>query len=159
MQVKSQVPARHTATAFGGVAQARPQPPQCIVLVCVLTSQPLAAAMSQLAKFAAHEPTAHIPALQAGVATLGSMRAAQLVPQVPQFTVSIVRSVQMPWAPPPQRFWPGGHTRSQLGAPASPAPVMQSKPDMHTVPQAPQLFRSVTETHAPLQSCCPEGQV
>ncbi len=104
MQVKSQVPARHTATAFGGVAQARPQPPQCIVLVCVFTSQPLAADMSQLAKFAAHVPTAHMPALHAGVATLGSIREAQLVPQVPQFAVSIVRSVQMLCAPPPQRF-------------------------------------------------------
>lgn len=42
MQVKSQLPARHTATALGGTTQARPHPPQFIASLCVFTSQPFA---------------------------------------------------------------------------------------------------------------------
>lgn len=113
--------------------------------------------MSQLAKFVAQVPTAQRPIMQAATVTLGGNIAVQFVPQVPQFWESTLRSVQMPCAPPPQRFCPGGHTRSQLGAPPSPA-VMQSKPGTQALPHAPQLFRSRTSTHAPLQSCCPEGQ-
>jgi hypothetical protein len=49
LQVKPHLPALHVVVALARVGQTFPQLPQCIVLVCVLVSQPLAALPSQSA--------------------------------------------------------------------------------------------------------------
>ena len=52
---RAQVPLAQVAAALAK-KQGRPQPPQCVVLVVVLVSQPLTASPSQLPK-----PVLHVP--------------------------------------------------------------------------------------------------
>ena len=69
--VQVQTPAVQT---FPSV-QAVPQPPQLFASVMVLTSQPLALAMSQFAKPGAQVTTVHVPIWQVAVVVCGSEHA------------------------------------------------------------------------------------
>jgi hypothetical protein len=73
--VIAQAPAAQVALALER-AQARPQAPQCVALVWVLASQPLAGLPSQSPKPAAQRTTVHIPPAQPLAATLASAQAA-----------------------------------------------------------------------------------
>ena len=83
-------PAEHTVP----LGQTVPQAPQLVLLVLVLTSQPLAASPSQSAKPAAQAASVQAPALQRVVA-LGS---AQARPHPPQWAALVAVSVSQPLA-------------------------------------------------------------
>ena len=84
--------------------QTMPQPPQLLLSVLVLTSQPLAARPSQLAKPGLQEAMAHEDAVQAEVA----FGKAHTLPHAPQLLTLAVRFVQVPLQfvnPPVQETW------------------------------------------------------
>jgi hypothetical protein len=152
----TQRPEEHTALPFTGTEHAIPQPPQCIVLVAKLASQPLSSTPSQLPK----------PALQAlneqrpDVHTADALAKEQTLPQAPQCEVLVVRLVSHPLPTLP----------SQL-----PKPVLQVIPHMplvqvavpllplHTLPQAPQWVgedeRLVSQPLAALPSQLPKPEL
>ena len=86
--------AAHEATVLGRGAHARPQPPQWATVLVVLTSQPLAAFMSQLAKPAEHAATVHAPAAQPAV----PLATAQVRPHIPHAVGVVLRLVSQPLA-------------------------------------------------------------
>jgi hypothetical protein len=102
----SHIETRHTPSRQTGVppavGHAFPQRPQCVRLVAVDTSQPLAGFMSQSAKPGLQEATMHAPPSQVGVA----LESAQTLPQRPQCELLVRRSVH---ATPEQRSKPIGH--------------------------------------------------
>jgi hypothetical protein len=133
--------------------QARPHPPQWVLLVRVSTSQPLAGFMSQSAK-PALQAKPQAPAAQVGVALA---RAGQALLQAPQCAVDVRVSTSQPFMALP----------SQLAKPME-HPVLPHTPAMHvalapvgtghTRPHEPQwAVLSWVFTHAPLQHDCPEG--
>ena len=131
-------PAAHEATVLGRGAHARPQPPQWATVLVVLTSQPLAAFMSQLAKPVLHVPTPQVPIAHAAVPLAG---VAQALPQAPQWASVLARVVSQPLAA----------LLSQLPRPAAHI-VTAHVPLLHAfvppgsvqrVPHALQLFTSV----------------
>ena len=93
LQVKPHAPAAQVAVPFAGAGQTIPQRPQCMTVVLVSVSQPLAAFMSQLPKPALQVPSPHMPPTQAAAAFVG---AGQTLLHVPQFIMLVWRSVQVP---------------------------------------------------------------
>ncbi len=91
-QVAPQRESSQVAVACGRAGQALRHAPQWAGLAARSTSQPLAAAPSQLPKPVA-QTTAHAPLMQAGV-ELGA--AAQVLPQAPQWGAAEVTSVSQP---------------------------------------------------------------
>ena len=77
----AQTPALQAAAPLAA-AQAVPQPPQLARLVLMLTSQPLAAFLSQSAKPALHDPIPHTPAAQLAVALANGPHACPHAPQL-----------------------------------------------------------------------------
>jgi hypothetical protein len=85
-----QVPALHAAVAFARLHA--PHLPQLLTSVFRFASQPLDALPSQSAKPLAHVPTAHLPALQVGVA----LARLQTIAQAPQLRTSCWASTHVP---------------------------------------------------------------
>jgi hypothetical protein len=114
------------------LAQAVPQAPQCAVLVCVLTSHPLAALLSQLAKPALQAPTVHCEAAHTAVPLL----TAHARPHPPQLPALLRVSTSQPLlASPSQSAKPAVQVSAQR--PEAHAGTALSPP-MHIVPHAPQ---------------------
>ena len=76
---------------------------------------------------------------------LHSLPAPQLMPQPPQFCVSVEANVHLP----AQSRAPTGHTHK---------PLLQLLPPAQALPQAPQLSVSLLLTQRPLQASVPGGQ-
>jgi hypothetical protein len=94
LQVPSaQRPLAQVAIALGKL-QVLPQAPQCVVLLLVLASHPFVLLLSQLAKPALQEPSAH--ALPTQLGALLAKRPVQVVPHALQLFASFVRSRQVP---------------------------------------------------------------
>src|SRR5436190_1303334 len=88
----AQAPAWHAAVAFGrlhGIAH----PPQLLTSVAKAASHPLTGAASQLPNGLLQGPTPHLPMRQPGcpLITFG-----QVVPHLPQFLTSLLRSTSHP---------------------------------------------------------------
>jgi hypothetical protein len=142
------VPVWHTpATQAAPDAHARPQPPQCEVLVCVFASQPLDASMSQSAKPVAHV-SPHVPAAHVAVALAPAGHA---LPQRPQCEVLVCVFASQPFVA----------SLSQLAKPA--LQVDPQAPDVHVAvalaraghatPHRPQLATSpASVTSQPLSA-------
>jgi hypothetical protein len=96
LQLDVHKPALQTALATFKVEHARPQPPQCEVLVAMLISQPSSAAGAsgwpQLAQ-PATQLELHLPSLHAGAVTLAVL---QMRPHAPQSPVSVSRLLSQP---------------------------------------------------------------
>jgi hypothetical protein len=83
---QTQAPAEHVEF----VTQAIPQPPQCVLLVATVVSQPFIALPSQLPKPMLHDAIAHEPVAHVAVALLR----AQAAPHAPQFVSVLVGASQ-----------------------------------------------------------------
>ena len=85
-----------TPTVQAGVPfatkQTRPQAPQLLTLVVILTSQPLAGLLSQSAKPGLQLATVHVPPLHPAV----PLATAQTFPQLPQLFGSVLVLTQTP---------------------------------------------------------------
>jgi hypothetical protein len=126
-EATTQIPEEHADEAFGSV-HTLPQVPQFVLLVCTLTSQPSVATLLQFANPASQLATEHTPTTHDSVA-LGRL---QTVPHAPQFDGSVCRLTHDPKQlvrPEPQR---------EVHFPA-----LQTSPEGHAVPQAPQFAASV----------------
>lgn len=130
LQLIEQEPSAQPGVPFA-LEQEVPQAPQLPTLVCVLTSQPLAATPSQLPNPGLQVPSVHDPDAHDSEALAKS----QIAPQEPQL-VSVVRLVSQPFAALPSQFPNPG-----LQLPIWHAPPKQDAPalvKLHTVVQLPQ---------------------
>jgi len=127
-------PAEHTVP----LGQTVPQAPQLVLLVLVLTSQPLAALPSQSAKPVAQAASVQAPALQVVVA-LGNTQAR---PHPPQWVALVVVSVSQPFAAVPSQSPKPGEHRTTAQVP-SVQPWVAVLARAQAVPHAPQLAGSM----------------
>jgi hypothetical protein len=111
--VCAQVDAHAPFTHICPEGHARLQAPQCALLVCVLTSQPLTALPSQFAKPRLHAPTPQAPAAQVCIATAGRLH---IIRQAPQFA---------------------GSTWVLTSQPSTALPLQLAKPVLQVIPQVP----------------------
>ncbi len=132
-------------------AQAVPQAPQFLASVSVLTSQPLAAFLSQSAKPALHE-VVHVPLVHASP-WFGP--AVQTLPQAPQLRSSVVVLTSQPLAAPrSQSRKPRLHDPMPHMPPAHPALALGSARQLF--PHRPQLWVSeLVSMQAPSQHSTP----
>jgi len=155
-----QRPAAQVAAALAKL-QRLPQTPQFMASVEVAVSQPLVAMLSQLPKPSRQLARVHALALHPATAP-GRVH---WLPQVRQLLGSLVRSRQVL----PQSTWPGGHwiwQNATLEPPSGPGPAsltppstplaavrVQRSPEVvaQALPQAPQFWSVVSDTHWPLQ--------
>lgn len=131
-EVISQVPVAHDVFAFG-YAHVTPQPPQ-LLRVLRFVSQPFAYKPSQSEKPGLHERTAQLPAVHVGV----PLATKQVIPQPPQWFVSVVVVVSQPFIElPSQSRLPAAHidTPQVLLRHAGVPPC-----GGQTMPQVPQLL-------------------
>jgi hypothetical protein len=145
-----QVPAMHEPVPFAGAHPAL-HAPQCVRLVCRLTSQPFVGLPSQSAKPGSHVPTPHAPARQTSVA-LASEHARPHIPQLARF---VARAVSHP-SEAIRLQSPKPMAQATVHRPATHAAVAPAPPQ--TVVQLPQRMTSVwVSAQLPLQQLCPEG--
>jgi hypothetical protein len=142
LQFGAQTPFEHATPPFGFV-HCMPQPPQWLVLVLVLVSQPLFGLPSQLPdpelQLGTHDPPMH------AVVPLLLVHA---VPHVPQWPVVVFKFVSHPFALfPSQLPQPAEHT----GAHAPATQLVLPCAFVHALPQVPQwLVVFVTLVSQPL---------
>jgi hypothetical protein len=146
---QSVLPAAHThapAVHVWPAAQAVPQAPQFIALLCSSTHVGAGAIGAQSVC-----PAAHMGRAEAQRPAMQLCPAAQAVPHAPQLAGSESSVAQ----PIPQRVWPMGHIAVPVHIPAPHVwPIAQVRP------QAPQFKLSVAvSTHVPLQFVCPAGHI
>src|SRR5690606_775678 len=73
-------------------------PPQWVWLVVALTSHPLLNEPSQSKRLLAQSPTTHVPELQLTAVTSSSPTlSVQSLPQLPQYSLVVVRSLSQPF--------------------------------------------------------------
>jgi hypothetical protein len=137
---RAQVPLAQVAAALAK-KQGRPQPPQCVVLVVVLVSQPLTASPSQLPKPVLHMPRRHTPPVH----DTAPLDRVQAWPQPPQFARLVEVSTSQPSpALPLQSARPVGQVPRAVPQVAMvhtgtrPGVVV-----LHTLPQVRQLLTAV----------------
>jgi hypothetical protein len=151
------VPIVHAAVPLAGAEHARPHIPQWASVVLVFTSQPLAGFMSQSAKPALHEPTAHDPIEHTAV----PLATEHARPHAPQFPVLALRSVSQPSsALPLQSAKPGLQVNEQV--PVSHDTVALAR-EGHALPQRPQCMTLVlvlvSQPLSTIPSQLPKGAV
>jgi hypothetical protein len=155
------MPPAHVAAAFAGAAHTLPHDPQFETVVLVLTSQPLAAFMSQFAKPALHMPTLHRPAAHAAV-PLATIHA---IPHAPQLVESVWVFTHVIMAPMPQMVLGIGQSIRQ--APATHiCPIGQALPHMPQLVAsvivlthvAPHIVVPIAQAHMPAWHTRPAGQ-
>jgi hypothetical protein len=141
LQAIEQVPEAHDAAPLA-VLHAWAQPPQCSVLVLVLTSQPLVACPSQLPQPVLHDESVQVPVVHEEVALLWS----QPLAHAPQ-SDSVLRLVSQPLAALPSQL---PQEEAQLGTHAPPVQVVVPLGLVQVWPHAPQFELWLSEVSQPL---------
>jgi hypothetical protein len=154
LQLIWQAPRLHDALPLAPLHDA-PQAPQFDTLVCVFVSHPLAGMPSQSAKPALQLCTLHVPVLQVAVA----FGREHTLPHAPQFVVVVSGASQPFFGSPSQLPQPD----VQVGTHRPFWHCVDPWPFEQTVPQAPQLFTSVSRVVSqplgPLPSQLPQPAV
>lgn len=112
LQVAEHALIAQTALPLATAGHAFPQAPQLATSLVVMTSQPLAAVLSQLPKPVLHMATPQIPAVQFGVA----LTTVHALPHMPQFETSVCKLRHVIMAPAPQGLLGKGQPRRHTPA-------------------------------------------